>query len=155
MATPIEQARRFFDGRFALVGVSRNEKDFSRYLLGELLRRGYEAVPVNPALAEIGGRPCFARVQDIEPRVDGVILLTAPAQAAQLVRDCAEAGIRRVWFHRGGGPGAASPEALALCRENGMEVVTDLCPFMAMPGASFPHRVHGFFRRAFSARARP
>jgi hypothetical protein len=30
-----------------------------------------------------------------------------------------------------------------------VELVHDLCPFMALPGASFPHRVHGFLRRRF------
>jgi hypothetical protein len=25
--------------------------------------------------------------------------------------------------------------------------VRDLCPFMALPGAAFPHRLHGFLRR--------
>ena len=50
MRLPIERARAFLaTRRFAVVGVSRNEKDFSRYLLRELLARGYDAVPVNPA----------------------------------------------------------------------------------------------------------
>jgi uncharacterized protein len=34
--------------RFAMVGVSRQPKDFSRSLFHEFLNRGYEAVPVNP-----------------------------------------------------------------------------------------------------------
>ena len=46
-------------------------------------------------------------------------------------------------------PVAATPAALALCVARGAEVVHDLCPFMVMPGASFPHRAHGFLRRHF------
>ena len=49
----IEEARAFLGARrIAVVGVSRNEKDFSRYVLRELARRGHDVVPVNPALAE-------------------------------------------------------------------------------------------------------
>lgn len=40
-------------------------------LLRELLRRGYDAVPVNPALAEADGRRSYGRVSEIDPRVHG------------------------------------------------------------------------------------
>jgi predicted CoA-binding protein len=73
--------------------------------------------------------------------------MTPPARAEEVVRDCVAAGVREVWFHRGAGAGAASPEALALCASSGVHAVKDLCPFMALPGAGFPHRVHGFLRR--------
>ena len=34
------------------------------------------------------------------------------------------------------------------------ELVHDLCPFMALPGASFPHRLHGFIRSRLGGGAR-
>jgi predicted CoA-binding protein len=147
----LEAARAFLGaGRIAVVGVSRNEKDFSRAVLRELARRGYDVAPVNPALAEAEGRRAFARVQDVSPRADAALLLTAPGEAERVVRDCLAAGVRRVWFHRGAGAGAASPAALALCAESGIDVVQGLCPFMALEGAGFPHRLHHFFRRRFA-----
>lgn len=129
------------------MGVSRDGKDFSRALLRELSGRGLEVVPVNPALDEVEGRRCFARVQDVSPPADAALVLTPPARTAAVVRDCLAAGIRRVWLHRGAGAGAASPEALALCADAGVEVVRDLCPFMALPDAGWPHRLHHAFRR--------
>jgi predicted CoA-binding protein len=151
----LESARAFLGARrIAVVGVSRNEKDFSRAVLRELARRGHDLAPVNPALAEVDGRRCFARVQDVSPPADAALLLTSPAQTERVLRDCLAAGIRRVWFHRGAGPGAATPAALALCAEAGVEVVRDLCPFMALPDAGFPHRLHHFVRRRL-ARAAP
>jgi hypothetical protein len=38
------------------------------------------------------GRPCFARVQDIKPPVNGVRLMTSPGVTQAVVEDCAEAG---------------------------------------------------------------
>jgi predicted CoA-binding protein len=38
--------------RIALVGLSRQPKDFSVMLFEELCRRGYDVVPVNPGAAE-------------------------------------------------------------------------------------------------------
>ncbi len=156
MAEPstIAAAREFLSlHRIALVGVSREEKSFSRFVLRELLARGYDVVPVNPLLPRVEGRDCFARVQDILPPVGAALLLTPPAGTAAAVEDCVAAKVRMVWMHRGQGAGSATPEAIAACRAAGIAVVTDLCPFMALPGASWPHRLHGFFRRLGRPRA--
>lgn len=143
-----ERARDFLEARrIAMVGVSRDEKDFCRLLMRELVGRGYDVVPVNPAATEIEGRRCYPRVQYASPPVEAALLLTPPEGTAQAVRDCLAAGVRRIWMHHGAGRGSASPEALALCAEAGVEPVTGLCPFMVLPGASLPHRVHGFVRR--------
>jgi hypothetical protein len=50
-------------------------------------------------------------------------------------------------MHRGGGAGAVSTEAVVLCRERGIEVVDGECPFMFLPGTSWSHGVHRFFKR--------
>jgi predicted CoA-binding protein len=155
MTSTLEGAREFLGAkRIAVVGVSRNGRDFSRMVLRELAQRGYDVVPVHPSLREAEGRTCYARVQDVRPAPEAALLLTAPAATEQVVRDCAEAGVRRVWLHRGGGPGSASDAAVAFCEANGIAVVRDLCPFMALPGAGLAHRVHGFFRRRLAARTR-
>jgi predicted CoA-binding protein len=133
--------------RLALVGVSRNARDFSRALLRELLCRGYDVVPVNPTATEIEGRRCYATVAEVDPPVEGALLMTPPAQGPAAVQDCVRAGVRRIWFHRGVGPGAASPAALRMCAEAGMEVVPGECPFMFLPQTGLVHRIHGFFRR--------
>ena len=82
----------------------------------------------------------------IAPAVEGALLLVPPGQAEGVVRDCLDAGVRRIWLHRGSGHGSASPEALALCASRGVTPVVDLCPMMALPGTSWPHRLHGWFR---------
>ena len=76
-------------------------------------------VPVNPNVAEVQGRRCFARVQDIQPPVAAALLMTSPEATETVVNDCAEAGIRRVWMYRAGGKGAVSAKAVAFCRERG------------------------------------
>src|SRR5579863_609506 len=92
--------------RLAIVGVSRNPKDFTRTLFSEFRRRGYDVVPVTPLTSELDGLRCYSRVQDIAPPVEGALLLTSPAVTDGVVQDCASAGIRRVWMYRAGGAGA-------------------------------------------------
>ncbi|HXY01289.1 MAG TPA: CoA-binding protein [Candidatus Limnocylindrales bacterium] len=132
--------------RLAMVGISRDPKEFSAMLFKELSRRGYDVVPVNPATREVMGRTCYARVQDIEPPVDAALLMTSPEITEAVVRDCAEAGIRRVWMYRAAGTGAVSSEALDFCRERGISVVPGECPLMFLPQNGF-HRLHGFIRK--------
>jgi predicted CoA-binding protein len=140
--------------RLAVVGVSRDPHDFSRGLFRELLRRGYDLVPVNPAGGVVEGLPCARRVQDVQPPVDGALLMTPAGRAEQVVRDCADAGIPRVWLHRGIGPGAMSDAAVSLCREKGIAVVDGECPYMFLPASGLVHRTHGFFRRLARSRGR-
>ena len=149
-STPEEASAFLRAKRIALVGLSRNEKDFGHGVLRALAERGHDVVPVNPAAAARpatgGGRAWFARLQDVTPPPDAALLLTSPGQTERVLRDCVEAGVKRVWLHRGAGPGAESPGALAFCAKHGIEVVHGLCPFMALPGAGLGHRVHAFFR---------
>ena len=134
--------------RLAMIGVSRNEKDFSRLLFREFLRRGYDAVPVHPSAGELDGRPCFAHVQEIAPPVEAALLLTSPAVTDHIVEDCAAAGVQRVWMHRAAGSGAVSPKAVAFCESHGLGVIAGECPLMFFPDAGlFPHRLHGMVRK--------
>lgn len=121
-------------------------------LFGEMLKRGYDAVPVNPAAAEIEGRACFARVQDVTPPVEGALLMTSPEVTNRVVRDCAEVGIKKVWMYRATGAGSVSDDAVRFCRENGIDVIPGACPFMFWPNTNIVHRMHGFFARRFSDR---
>jgi predicted CoA-binding protein len=150
IVSSLEDARAFLASRrIAVVGVSRDAKDFSRYVLRELLARGLDAVPVSPVLAEAEGRAASPAVRDVSPAPDAALLLVPAQRAADVVRECLAAGVRKIWLHRGGGPGAVSEEAIAACRAGGVEPIQGLCPFMALPGAPFPHRLHGAVRRAF------
>jgi predicted CoA-binding protein len=130
--------------RIAIVGVSRDPKDFSRLLFREMCDRGYEMVPINPAADEIDGRECFHSLQAVKEPIEGVLVMTPFSATRQIVEDCAAAGIRNVWIYRAGGQGAVSPEATAFCKQNGIRVVDGHCPFMFFRGTKFVHRAHGF-----------
>jgi uncharacterized protein len=84
--------------RIAIVGVSRDPNDFSRRLFREMCQRGYDMVPVNPFVEEWEDRDCFQCLQVVRPRVEGALLMTSPRETERVVRDCAEAGIHRVWL---------------------------------------------------------
>ena len=129
--------------RMALVGASRDAKDFSGRILREFCRRGYDVVPVNPSSKSVQGLRSYARVQEIEPAVEAALLMTPAAATEQVVRDCIEAGIRRVWIYGIGSENPAYGNAVHMCRTNQVQVVEGHCPLMFLPKTGWAHTLHG------------
>jgi uncharacterized protein len=123
----------------AVVGVSRQGKKFGNYAFKELTDRGYRVFPVHPLAETIEGERCYPSLHDLPHTVGGVLIVVSPNQTEQVVHDAAAAGIKRVWIQQG----AASPQAIQFCQENGIREVHGECILMfAEPVKS----VHGFHR---------
>jgi uncharacterized protein len=134
--------------RIALVGVSRDPKDFSRSLFREMRKRGYDMVPVNLFAEDIEGEEFFQSLHSVSPAVDGVLLMTPFWEAERIAEECAELGIPRVWMYRPGKKGASTQKAIDYCKKHDIRVVEG-CPLMFMRGTSFPHHAHGFLLKLF------
>jgi uncharacterized protein len=133
--------------RIAVAGVSR---DKSRHPVGNLIyhrlrNTGHEVFAVNPNMQTFEGEPCYPDLAAIPGGVDGVVIVTRPEAAEAIVRQCAEAKVRRVWMHGSAGksPGkgsSVSPEGVAYCREHDISVIAGACPMMYGPGVDFGHK---------------
>jgi hypothetical protein len=78
----------------------------------------------------------------VSPPVEGALLLTKPAVTDQVVRECADAGVRRIWIRR-----APDASAAAFCQSSGISLIAGECPFMFLPDPGWVHRAHGFCRK--------
>jgi len=116
--------------RIAVAGVSRDSKQPANLIYRRLRDAGHDVFPVNPNAEEVEGDRAYPSVTAIPEGVDGVVVVTTPEVALRVVDDCAEAGVPRVWLHRGMGPGSTSPDAVARCREHGIRVIPGGCPNM-------------------------
>jgi predicted CoA-binding protein len=74
-------------------------------------------------MRSVDGERCYARVTEVPGPIDGVIVVTPPAVTEEIVRECTKKGVRRMWMQ----PGTESEEAIALCRDNNIAVVHDVC----------------------------
>jgi hypothetical protein len=137
----------FASPRLAIVGVPRDPKEFGQRLYSDLRSWGYDAVAVSPHLETIGDAPAYKRVQDIPAPVDGALLLTSPVVNEQIARDCAEAGIKRIWFYGVSDRSSENEAAISYCREQGISVIPGYCPYMFAPRSPFFHKIHGFVAR--------
>lgn len=122
--------------RFAVVGLSRNPKSFSRGACKFLIEQGCKLVAVNPRETNIGGIKSLPSLTEV-PEVDGVIFFTNPQVTATLLPQCLDKGIRRVWFQQG----TADGTVLRLAQQMGLHY-TNSCVFLHHPKAGFPHNVH-------------
>ncbi len=124
--------------KLAVVGVSRSGDKTGNGIFRALQAQGHEVYPVNPHVEAIEGVTCYPNVQSLPSDVGGVVIVTRPEITEQVVQDCAEAGIPRVWMHYnalfGHGPSSVSPKAVDMCREHNIEVIDGGCPMMFIDG---------------------
>jgi hypothetical protein len=137
--------------RIALVGASTDKKDFSRVVMRELIERGYDIIPVNPAASCVEDRHCYARLSDIQPPVEGVLVMTPPSVTEDIVRECVEIGVNDIWLHRSMGQGSISPNAVSYCKEHKVNLIEGHCPMMFFKDTGLVHRIHRGISKLFGS----
>ena len=146
MARTPEAVQAFLSGRrFAVAGVSRDPKQPANHIYRRLRDAGYEVAATNPATHVVEGDPCYPDLASVPGELDGVVIATAPAATGEVVRACAERGVKRVWMHRSFGEGSVSDEAVSWARAHGMDVIVGGCPMMFCEPVDFGHRCMAWF----------
>lgn len=128
--------------RIAVIGVSKDPKSYSRELFTALQAHGHEVLPVHPQMAQVEGTPCHSSVKAIQPAPERAIILLSRERTAQAIDECAEAGVAQVWVRRTVRD-ASVAQAMDRGMAQGMTFIVGLCPFLFLPKAAFPHRLHG------------
>ena len=126
--------------RLAVAGVSRTADAPANFIFSRLKESGREVYPINPSTDTIEGERCYDSLADVPEPPDAVVVVTHPDRAIDVARQCKEAGVRYVWFHRSIDGGSYSPEAVALCEEYGATVIPGGCPMMHLEPVDVAHR---------------
>ena len=135
------------DKMLAIVGASPNKENFGKYLTQELIKKGYDPIPVNPIYNEVEGIKTVASVKDLPREVENVIIATPPSLSSEIAEQCIGTQVKRVWLIRGVGKGSFTEEAKMKYLENGIEVVYGFCPMMFMGEGM--HKFHFWLRERF------
>lgn len=107
----------------AVVGASDKPWRDSNSIMGYLLAKGYNAVPVNPRLTEVLGRPCFQSVDAIPEPVDIVNVFRNPDAVLEVVDEAIRAKAPVLWLQLG----VVNEEAALKAERHGMSVVMNHC----------------------------
>ena len=122
--------------RFAVLGLSRKPKSFSRQACEFLKSQGCQIYPVNPHTEKIDGQVCYKSIADT-PDPQAAIFFTNPRVTEKLLPVCKEKGIIHVWLQQG----SADNDVLKVADNLGIQYENS-CVFMHHPKAGFPHNLH-------------
>lgn len=150
MSTIDDLAKDFLSQRhIAVAGVSADRETPANLIYDTLRRKGVRVYAIHPLIHSFRGDPCYPDIASLPERPDGLMIVTRPAVAEALVRQCIQAGVPRVWMHcmLGTRPRllkklapkitSVSSEAVRLCRENGIAVIPGSCPMQFL--GDVPH----------------
>jgi len=141
MTTVNDLAREFLaQKRLAVAGISGTRDMPGNHIYQLLRQRGHEMYAISPHLDTFDGDPCYPNLAALPVVPDGVVIVTRPEITLDVVKQCVETGVKRVWMHdmRGTLPKFAkesgqavtsvSDEAVRLCHEHGITVIPGGCP---------------------------
>ncbi len=122
--------------KIAVVGVSDKRDTGCNLTYRKFKENGYTVYAVNPRISTFEGDPCYPDLKSLPEKPDGVFILANPKVTEQIVQQCVDLGVKRVWMHcmMGTKPGLAqgmtsvSQSAVDLCKANGITVIPGSCP---------------------------
>ena len=122
--------------KIAVVGVSDHRETGCNLAYRKFKAAGYTVYAVNPHLTTYEGDLCYPDLKSLPETPDGVFILANPKVTDDIVQQCVDLGIQRVWMHcmMGTRPGAmasatsVSPAAVQMCRDHGITVIPGSCP---------------------------
>ena len=113
---------------FAVVGATSNPEKYGFKYVQAYVDEGYQVTPVNPKYPEVYGLPCKKELKDVSPPPQVVIAIVSPKISAKVAQECVRLGLNRLWLP----PETWNDEIVSYAEENGLEVVYNLCPLLAL-----------------------
>jgi uncharacterized protein len=141
--------------RIAVVGVSDKRETGCNMSYRKFKATGYQVYAVNPRISTFDGDPCYPDLKSLPEKPEAVFILASPKVTDLIVQQCVDLGVKHVWMHcmMGTKPGlvasmsSVSPEAVRICRENGIAVIPGSCPNQFLK----PDIGHGMMRMLWRA----
>jgi predicted CoA-binding protein len=126
--------------RLAVAGVSRDARQPANAIFRRLRSQVPHVFAINPNTDQVEGVRCFPDVLSLPEPVEGVVIATHPDVTGEVVRQCAQAGVARVWMHRSFGQGSVSDPSVAECERRGIECIVGGCPLMFCEPVDLAHK---------------
>jgi predicted CoA-binding protein len=144
----LESIKKFTDKKeYALIGVSRDEKKFSRHVYKELTEKGVKFYPVNPRMDELNGSKVYHSISELPEGVTHALVMTPKAETASSIEEGIKHGLTDFWIQQG----AETPEAIEVAKKNNVNVVHKACIMMYSEPVKSIHKFHQVLARLFGA----
>ena len=111
----------------AVVGLSANPGRVSHSVCAYMVQHGYRIIGVNPNYPEVFGETCHPSLSEmpgeVRDEVELVAVFRRPQEVPELLSECADLGLSKVWLQLG----VASSEALEIAEKRNLEIVEEQC----------------------------
>lgn len=111
------------DNIIAVVGVSTDPEKYGSKVYRVVKKSGYIVYQINPNHKEIRGEKCYPDIGALPGKADVVIVVVPPKVTEEIVKQCKEIGISKVWMQ----PGSDSDKAVEFCKKNNIDVIYNAC----------------------------
>jgi len=125
----IETFKKFLDkkNKIGFIGATIQKDKWGYKKYKEIKNAGFDIYPINPKYDEIDGDRCFTNLKELtdflKGKPDFVITIVPPKVTEKMVEQCKNLGIDKVWMQ----PGSDSEKAIKFCKDNGIEVIHNIC----------------------------
>ena len=144
----LESIRKFIEPKeFAFIGISRDEKKFSRHVYKELLKKGVKMYPVNPKMDKIDDEMCYHSISELPSGITHAVLMTPKHQTAASIEEGVNHGITNFWIQQG----AESEEAAETAKKHNVNIINKACIMMFAEPVHSVHKFHRFLSKLFGA----
>ena len=146
--TTLTEIEKFLDSRkFAIAGVSRNEKKFGGAIFKELKGKGFDLYPINPNAENIQGIKCYKSVSELPKEVSRLLIITPKAESTAVAQEAIEKGIEMVWIQQK----SDTPEAVEVIEKAGISLISKKCIMMFADPVKGVHGFHRAIAKLFGA----
>lgn len=110
----------------AVVGLSPDPSRPSYEVSAAMRRYGFNIIPVHPVAREVLGAKAFARLADVDQKIDLVNVFRAAEHINGVVDECIALGLKAIWIQLG----IVNEPAAMRAQAAGMLVVMDRCIYV-------------------------
>jgi predicted CoA-binding protein len=135
--------------KIAIVGVSRTKEKFGNQVMEQLLKIGYEVVPVHREITEINGLQVVSTISELPDDVQALCLIVPKTATDALLREALLKGIKHIWIQQF----SDGPETPNIIKESSANIITGRCVFMYTKPEGM-HRFHERVNKLFGTYAR-
>ena len=121
--------KKFLDkkNKIGFIGATVQKDKWGYKKYKEIKNAGFSVYPINPKYNEIDGDRCFPNLEKLieylKEKPDYVITIVPPKITENVVEQCKNFGIDKIWMQ----PGSESEKAIDFCKKNEIEVISGIC----------------------------
>lgn len=107
----------------AVIGATDHPTKYGGIIYRDMKSKGFPVFAVNPYRETVDGDPCWPTVKDLPEKPTIAVFVIPARRGLEVLRQCAESGIRNIWIQ----PGAFSPELEAELEAGDFDWIANAC----------------------------